>query len=167
MANTPCGCIKGKYDFYINEINCDKILYQDLSLWMEGENYVVPDTYEVEFYSLSGGEKTLIKKIEVKGVGITNIADLLPISDAVYEVKTVSCQNTYYKWVAVLPKLQCCLDKYLASDEYDIEKHREAERLLNGTRTTALFNQPNQAVEYYKMAKKLIDRLNCDCSVTH
>ena len=69
MANTPCGCIKGKYDFYINEINCDKILYQDLSLWMEGENYVVPDTYEVEFYSLSGGEKTLIKKIEVKGTG--------------------------------------------------------------------------------------------------
>ena len=163
MANTPCGCIKGKYDFYINEINCDKILYQDLSLWMEGENYVVPDKYEIEVYSQSGGTKTLIKKIEVNGLGITDISKLLLLKDAVYELKVVSCQNTYYRWVAVLPKMQCCLDKYMASEEYDLYKHREAERLLNGARTTALFNQPKQAVEYYKMAKKLIDRLQCDC----
>lgn len=163
MSQTPCSCIKGKFDFYINEINCDKILYQDLSLWMEGENYMTPGKYEIEFYSMSGGEKELVKKIEVNGLGITDISKLLPLKDAVYEIKTVSCQNTYYRWVAILPKLQCCLDKYFASEEYEQTKHQEAQRLLDGTRTTALFNQPKQAVEYYKMAKKLIDRLNCDC----
>ena len=68
MAQAPCSCIKGKYDFYINEINCDKILYEDLSLWMEGDNYTIPEKYEIEFYNLdSAGESILLKKIEVSG----------------------------------------------------------------------------------------------------
>ena len=96
MAQAPCSCIKGKYDFYINEINCDKILYEDLSLWMEGDNYTIPEKYEIEFYNLdSAGESILLKKIEVSGLGITDISKLLLLKDGVFEVKTVSCQNTY------------------------------------------------------------------------
>ncbi len=163
MSQKDCSCIKGKFDFYISEIACDKILYQDLSVWMSGENYAIPETYDIEVYSLEDGVKSLVNKISVSSLGITDISKLLPIYDAVYEIKTISCQNTYIKWAAVLPKLQCCLDKYMASDEYDMYKHREAERLLNGSRTSALFNQPKQAVEYYKMGKSLIDKLNCDC----
>ncbi len=164
MANAPCSCIKGKYDFYINEINCDKILYEDLSLWMEGDNYTIPASYEIEIYNLdSAGGNILLKKIEVSGLGITDISKLLLLKDGVYEIKAVSCQNTYKKWVAIVPKLQCCLDKYLVSDEYDRLKHQEAQRLIDGARTTAMFNQPKKAIEFYKMAKKLIDALKCDC----
>lgn len=164
MAQAPCSCIKGKYDFYINEINCDKILYEDLSLWMEGDNYTIPEKYEIEFYNLdSAGESILLKKIEVSGLGITDISKLLLLKDGVFEIKTVSCQNTYKRWIAIMPKLQCCLDKYLASDEYDKLKHQEAQRLMDGARTTAMFNQPKKAIEFYRMAKKLIDVLKCDC----
>ena len=160
--NSTCSCIKGNYDFYIDEITCDKILYKDLSLWMEGENYTIPKEYEIEIWDYSDNSK-LIKSINVSGLEVTDISKLLPLKDGVYEIKTKSCQNTYKRWVAILPKMQCCLDKYFASENYDKEKHEEAQRLLDGTRTTALFNQPNKSVEYYKMAKKLIDKLNCDC----
>lgn len=165
MVNTPCSCVKGKFEFYINEINCDKILYQDASLWMEGENYTIPSTYEIELYNLdTAGENLFIGKIQVSGLGITDISKSLSLfKDGVYEIKYTSCQNTYKRWVAILPKLQCCLDRYLASEEYDKNKHREAQRLLDGARTTASFNQPKKAVEYYKMAKKMIDALKCDC----
>ena len=164
MTSNSCSCIKGKYDFYINEINCDKILYEDLSLWMEGDNYTIPASYEIEIYNLdSAGSNTLLKKIEVGGLGITDISRLLSLKDGIYEIKTISCQNTYKRWVAIMPKLQCCLDKYLASDEYDKIKHQEAQRLMDGARTTAMFNQPKKAIEFYRMAKKLIDVLKCDC----
>lgn len=164
MTSNSCSCIKGKYDFYINEINCDKILYEDLSLWMEGGNYTIPTSYEIEIYNLdSAGGNTLLKKIEVGGLGITDISRLLFLKDGIYEIKTISCQNTYKRWVAIMPKLQCCLDKYLASDEYDKTKHQEAQRLMDGARTTAMFNQPKKSIEFYKMAKKLIDVLKCDC----
>lgn len=165
MSQSSCSCIKGKYDFYINEVNCDKILYQDSSIWMEGENYSIPSTYEISFYNLDTTENgLLIGKIQVSGLGITDISkSLSSLKDGIYEIQTTSCQNTYKKWVAIMPKLQCCLDKYFASEEYDKNKHKEAQRLLDGARVTASFNQPQKAVEYYKMAKKLIDALKCDC----
>jgi len=164
MGNN-CSCIKGKFDFYINEVNCDKILYQDLSLWMSGDNYKVPNFYEVEIYDLDkdGCATTLIKKIEVCTIGVTDISKLVQLSDGVYELRVKSCQNTYKRWTAIVAKLQCCLDKYLASDEYDVDKYQEADRLLNGARTTASFDQPKESLAFYKKAKKLIDKLNCDC----
>lgn len=165
MLNSPCSCIKGNFNFYINEINCDKILYQDASLWMEGENYTIPSSYELSFYNLdTAAESVLVGKIQVSGLGITDISKSLPsLKDGIYEIETSSCQNTYKKWIAIMPKLQCCLDRYLASEQYDKNKHKEAQRLLDGARTTASFNQPKKAIEFYKMAKKLIDALKCDC----
>lgn len=164
MATDKCSCIKGQYDFFINEINCDKILYQDNSLWMTGDNYVIPNTYELDILSFNkDSDATLLKTITVNGLGITDISKSLPIKDGVFQFRLTSCQNTYTKTVAILPKLQCCIDRYLSSEEYDISKHKEAARLMESTRITASFNQPNKAIDFYKMAKKKIDALKCDC----
>jgi hypothetical protein len=158
-----CSCIKGSYDFVVTEINCDKVLYQDLSVWMEGENYTLPPTYKLDIYDIDnqGTTTTLLQTIDVNTKGITDIAKY--VKDGVYEFRVVSCENTYKRWVGIAPKLQCCLDRYLASSEYDEKKYTEADRLLKGVRTTALFNQPAEAIAFYKMAKRLVDKLNCDC----
>lgn len=161
MSNTPCSCIKGHFDFYIDDITCDKILFKDLSLWMQGDNYSIPSKFDIDI--LDAGTSTHLKTIQVSGLEVTDISKLFSFKDGVYEIHIKSCDNLYKRWVAILPKLQCCLDRYLASDDYEADKHQEAQRLLLGARQTALFNQPKQSLELYKLAKKKIDNLNCDC----
>lgn len=165
MTTSKCSCIKGQYDFFINEVTCDKILYQDNSLWMSGDNYEIPTVYEIEVLDFDKETKDakLLKKTEVNGLGMTDISKSFSIKDGIYQFKISSCQNTYFKTVAILPKLQCCLDRYLASEDYDQFKHKEAARLLEAVRVTASFDQTSKSIDFYKMAKKKIDSLKCDC----
>lgn len=158
---STCSCIKGHFDFYINEIACDKILYKDLSLWMQGDNYIIPKQYDIDILDAGSGEQ--VKTIQVSGLDVIDISKLFSFKDGIYEIHTSSCDNKYKRWVAILPKLQCCLDRYFASEDYEQDKHEEAQRLLDGARQTALFNQPRESVEFYKLAKKKIDNLNCNC----
>lgn len=151
-----CSCIKNNYNFFLSEISCQYILYNDLSIWMEGDNYITPSTYIVQI----GTSPDSLKDYEVSTKGVTELS----LKDGVYIFKVTSCQNTYTRWRAVTAKLQCCLDIYLVSeDRPDLEKVKEAQRLLDGAKLYAVYNKPVQANDYYKMAKKLIESLNCDC----
>jgi hypothetical protein len=150
-----CSCIKNNYNFFLSDISCEYILYNDLSLWMEGDNYTTPSSYKVNI-----GTDGNLKEYEVATKGVTE----LKLKDGVYMFQVTSCQNTYTRWRAVTAKLQCCLDTYLVSeDRPDMEKVKEAQRLLDGAKLYAVYNKPAQANEYYKIAKKLIESLNCDC----
>ena len=151
-----CSCIKNNYNFFLSEISCEHILYNDLSVWMEGDNYTTPSTYTVSI----GTDADNLKDYEVSTRGVTE----LKLKDGVYIFKVTSCQNTYTRWRAVTAKLQCCLDIYTVSEQNpDLEKVKEAQRLLEGAKLYAIYNKPTQANDYYKMAKKLIESLNCDC----
>lgn len=166
-----CSCIKGNsFDFVLTHIDCSKMLYEDMSVWMEGHNYVFPDGYDV-WISTGGGAG---RRIRVKTLGHTVIdaeslgtSGMLP--DGVYCFRAESCTDMMTRYKMNTCRLECCLQEYIyqmvsreaPESEYgDVE---QIERLLDIARYNAEVKNPEYAMQVYEEAKTMIEDLNCNC----
>jgi len=120
-----CGCIRGdNFFFFIKDISCDLIIYEDLSEWMDENSCSVPQEYDVH--------------TEICGVDLSRTA-------------------------AIIPRLLCCIDSYLIKPDYDEEMADLLIRYLHSVNAAAKYDMTDVAEVYYKKAKKLTERLNCNC----
>ena len=162
--NDVCYCIKGKdgFLFLIEDISCSKVLYTDLSTWMTDSPYIIPESYEIE---VGLSDSSTLKKVEVFTNKVTDLTEIL-CKDGIYKIVVKSCQHTYSHFVAVQSQLKCCLDTYMASNDYDVEKATEINRLIKLAAVNARAGRVNESKNYYNDAKRAIEKLNCDCHIT-
>lgn len=164
-----CSCIKNNnYDFSLNYPSCYSLIYSDLSEWISGEQYVIPETYNIEVTPPEYPSKL----ISVKTLGSTKItsedlfdAEGLCISDGVYCFKIDNCQDILTKYKAVTCKLECRKDNLIikASSSEDWENIRKIESLIYSVHANANNGNYREANLEYKFAKKILDNLNCEC----
>lgn len=159
-----CSCIKNNYFFYAEAIDRKKILYQDLSEWMEGATYEIPETYEVTVVppgQSTGYELTLL----VESTNEITKDDIGKIKDGVYCFITTSCGVEYKRSVAIFPYIECCVKQAWATlDVSYADQIREIERYLKLTKINAELNNVKLANSSLKIAKKLLENLKCDCN---
>lgn len=164
-----CSCIKNNnYDFSLSYPSCYSLIYSDLSEWMTGEHYVIPDIYTIEITP----PEYSTKSISVKTFGATKItsndlfgAEGLCISDGIYCFKIDNCQDILTKYKAITCKLECRKDNLVlkANSSEDWENVRKVESLIYSIHANANNGNYREANSEYKFAKKILDNLNCDC----
>lgn len=114
-----CSCIKGVYDCRVTPVSADKIIYDDLSNWMEDGYYVLPDDYKITVTTPGGSEYELSALPKASTI-LTNEDLGSQWFDGIYCFKAESCGEIYTKNVALLFKVQCCVDKLLVvADDFD------------------------------------------------
>lgn len=158
-----CSCIKGKLDFSILEVSNNKFTMTDISDWMLGGRYSVPQTFEVEVIPPSSTSGAMVNAIPYQSVTVDD--STVSIKDGVYTFKTTSCGVEFSVFKLVIPKMRCCLDQAWATVEDKFYPNlEEVERYLRATNIAVEFNQVSEAYSNFKIAKQLFDNVKCDCS---
>lgn len=159
-----CACIRNHYNFHVDVLDNENIVYQDLSLWMDETGYSIPTTY-----NLSIIPPTSSKEINIEiGTQTSNKlgANIFggKLKDGIYCFKTTSCGIDYQKSVALFPNTSCCLKQAWATlDESKYEQLREIENHLKIVSINAGYNNVIEASKNLKIAEKLLENLKCNC----
>lgn len=157
-----CSCIRGVYDFHAKAVDTEKIVYKDLSDWMDEDNYLYPEKYTV-YVTPPGTSKK--QQLELFVNSTNNIQSFGKLKDGIYCFETTSCGVTYKKSVALFPNLECCLKQAWATlGEESIPKIEDIESFKKMAEINAEFNNVKAAAYNLDIAQKLLRNLKCDCS---
>lgn len=170
----PCFCIKGVpgFDFYLKVLDTKTLIYNDLTSWVTDEPYTIPDTYDVEItlpdsnvrtLSLNTQKSTVIK---AEDAGISKFKDgiysffIAPLSDT-----SGGCGYSYTKISGVFPNLECCIDNaYSKLNDDKFLDIREVDSWLQRAKISSSLGKEKQSLNEWMIAKKLLQKLNCECS---
>lgn len=162
---TQCSCIKKNFNFHFEALNTKTALFQDFSDWMSGEHYVKPERYTVE---IKLPNRKGFKKKEVDALSFNKItsedfgySSCLP--DGVYTFKTESCGNVYTRYKAITPDLECRVQCMLAKG-IDPLKVATLSAQIKSIHYNAELDKIIEADKLYKLVKREIDLIECDCS---
>ena len=163
-----CSCIKGKYDFVLQSLDCSRLLYNDLSDWMVGENYDPPSNYDVHI--LVPGRKNFVSKtVKPNSVTVITTEDLglksKCITDGIYCFKVDNCGTIYQKNKAVTYRLQCCIDNLVitASTQKDLDTVKYLQMMIDGIHINSEHGNINEAVRQFEFVSIALDSINCQC----
>lgn len=170
MDNNICSCIKGLFDVTIDIIDRDRIMVTDLSEWMEDGPYNLPDDFEISIMHPNRKDPYVVS-IKPKTSVVVTIDDLsgdenMYFVDGVYCVTTESCGTSYTKFVALTRKLDCCIEKLLASAELkrDFEFISEIKDYRSVIHSSISLGMVERSREVNKIAnRKIRDMRQCDC----
>lgn len=166
-----CSCIRGsgtKFDFYLELLDCDTLVFTDLSNWMEEDYYVVPDEWTMTIKFPSGTTKDI--KFKPKGTTIITASDLgIPcILDGIYCFSTFSCGNTYYRNEALLCSLECKLDTLIHQLDislYNYDKNlafaQKISVYINSIKTNARIGKTQLANKYFDITSRELEKVEC------
>lgn len=159
-----CSCIeKENYNFLIETPDNKNIVYTDLSYWMKDEVHSIPETYNIKIYY----SDTLIKEVSVYTKHSTRITveelGLGCIKDGPYKITVFSCGDLFTKNTVLMPNLICCYNR-LISKEGITEKSEEILKNIKTTYNNVLIQNIKAANDSFKIAKKLLDRMDCNCN---
>lgn len=168
MSN--CHCIKGVYKFFVETPDNKNIIYTDLSDWMLDDVHTIPDFYKIRI-TLPGS--TTVKEILVSAKSKTSTRieasdlGLECIQDGPYKF-TLSkedggCGTEYWKEVVLLPNLYCCYKKLIATEGIT-QKSDEVLDHIKATINNSDLQNIKAANDSFKVAKKLLERIKCDCN---
>lgn len=162
-----CSCIRGKYDFKIDTLNCDAILYQDLSDWMD--EHSIPEFYTISITTPKNTtpihlqvELTGVSIIRPEEIGLTGLDGI----DGVYCFTTNSCGVEYTKTKAVTCRLECKLDHMIAqgiNTPGQLKEAEEIERYIKAIHYNAERNFVEEAKFFYNRASERLSCKNCEC----
>jgi len=167
MSN--CSCIKREdqaFDFVINTYDCKAIIITDLTNWMEGDGYVIPDTFDVTI--------TLPNKSTVPGSFKANSTTKIfsrdlgggeCLQDGIYCFKTNSCGYDYSRSKAVVCTLRCKLDNYISKADKDEDwvNITKLSNLIDSIEVNAEMGQELTAKELFKIVDKELNKHSCTC----
>lgn len=164
MACIQCACIKGVYDFQVSAPNCDTILYQDLSDWMEGEHYLLDKQYDLQVLRPGAKYPVVIENVP-SGTSLRLDEDQLgfKIIDGIYCFTVESCGKTYIRRAGIFPNLECCFKR---------AKIDKPDRLMEISEIELLFQSVHRAIELQdvqlakhtlNVVEKQLRNLKCDC----
>lgn len=161
-----CSCIKGDsgYNFHVEALDKKTIVYTDLSLWVDDDNYKLPDKYLVV---ITPPASTTGYEIEML-VGSTNRLtddELGYIRDGIYCFTVDICGVKATRSRAIFPHLECCVKQAWAT--LGIERQEEIEKIENHlklAKINAELNNVQTATKELKIAKILLENIKCDCN---
>lgn len=167
-----CSCIKGHYEFKVESCESTRLFYTDLSEWMLEEPYVIPKNYKVQI--IPPGKNTSIdKQVEALSTTVITAADLnlKRLEDGIYcfiisptDKDSGGCGKEYTRSTAIFPNIQCCLNKAFSTEGEDkYADLKDVEKFLDFAKNESELGNTKAAAENYKIAKKKLDRLKCDC----
>jgi len=163
-----CGCIKGIYDAHISSTDCSFMVYEDQSVWMEGDTFVKPEKYEVTIESPSFGIKKALF-LNTEGRNLITTADLYGkqhgpcFRDDIYCFTAKTCGDSFKISRAYLCNLQCKLDQYTAqvTKEKDWDDVYYLQTVLQGIEINARHGKIQKASELLKIAKDKLRHYTC------
>lgn len=165
-----CFCIKGVYDFNIKVIDTYTLIYEDLSLWMQDSNYIIPTTYNVkmilpdESYIYFDANPLNATILRASDLGLSKFKDGIYcfLLEALNE-ESGACGVEKYKNTGIFPNIRCCIDSaYSTSDKKDDIK--EVDSFLKDAEFSASLGKKEESYTRYVQAKRLLERLNCNCT---
>lgn len=162
---TNCSCIKGVFDFLVLGYDLENLIYQDLSEWMIGDHYLVPDTYILTITSPKGS----VAQVEVGTKCSTRIEQKdtkFCFNDGIYTFSVESCGKTYSKTVGIFPTLECCLDVAIIKRPEMAEELMKIDYDLRTLKSSILLGDNSTAKLAYHTINRRVKNLECDCD-TH
>jgi hypothetical protein len=160
---TNCSCITGDYNFYVDSLDKDTIVYQDLSNWMVEDGYDVPEQYIVEI-TPPATSKSYSINIKTGQLNRLTEKEIGTLKDGIYCFKVTSCGQDYTRSKAIFPKLECCISQLWATlDSNKYDQINEIESHLKLVEINAELNNIQLAQSELKITKKLLENLKCDC----
>lgn len=165
-----CSCINGSgsaFNFKLEPLDCETLIFTDLSEWMSDDNYTVPDSHTITVTTPTS--KQVEVDIRPNNNSIIKGNDLNQgdcFLDGIYCFNIVSCGISYTRHSAIVCTLECRLDNLIsqAEDKEDFEKISEIKNYIESAKINASFGKPKKANEMFKLAEKELSKLNCDCS---
>jgi len=169
MTNANCSCIKREdqsFDFIINTYDCRSLVITDLTNWMIGDGYVLPETHSVTV-TLPTQSKVDIKIIpnSVTSVSANILGFGECLKDGIYGFYTESCGYNYSKVKAVVCTLRCKLDNYIskATNKEDWDNITKISNLIDLIEIDAEMGNEINAKEMFKIVDKELDKHSCTC----
>lgn len=165
MAN--CACLKGVFNYYVEALDRNTIIFQDLSEWMTESGYEVPSTYALTVIPPATSKEY---SVNIKVGQLTRLTsdDIGTIKDGVYCFKVpsdgVGCGEGYTRSTALFPKIECCLKQaWVSLGDTKYNELSEIQFHLDQVTRNVQINNVQLAEKELKIAKILLDNLKCDC----
>lgn len=171
-----CSCIKGRdgYDINVEVIDPYTISYTDYSVWVDEPPYIIPDRMLVNITFPSGGDQDIYVSPKRNAIIRSTDLGLGKFQDGIYTFKldplsdkSGACGIERGKCFALLPNIKCCVLKAFADIDPDDDKYeslQDVDRWIKMSENSAELGKSSDSREQYKIAKKKLDKINCNCS---
>lgn len=162
-----CNCIKKNYDFTLQSLSTKKLSYQDFSDWMVGDQYIKPDTYTIQIKT-PNSLKTTDVEVNSTGVNILTSEDLGGgdgncIPEGVYCFTVETCGNKATRYTGVTADLECRIACMISRD-VDPILIAKLQTQIKSIHYSLGLDMTIEANKIYKVVKREIDLIECDCS---
>lgn len=158
-----CACIRGIFNVHTEALDKDTIVLTDMSEWMDEEGYDLPTVYTISILP-PASSKAFDVDIDANKTNRITSANIGAIKDGVYCFTAESCGKVYKRNKALFPNMECCLAKAWAElPAYRENDIREVERFLKLAGIAAELGNVNDSFHNLTIAKRLLDRLECEC----
>lgn len=157
-----CNCIRNNnYNFYVDNINCKKLVYKDTSDWVD-----IPDTHDIKVIVPGSTTEHIltitgnILFIQPEDIGLPENVNL---PDGIYTFILERCDKKFIKKEVVLCKLKCKIYNYLASSDLTCKDDRDKKILLDKLNEYRLLYEAiiaNAKCCKWNKAKEILDYLN-------
>ena len=169
-----CFCIKGVpgLDFYVKSLDTSTIVFNNLSEWVTDEPYTIPETHHINLTFPDSSVVTV--EVNSQSSTIIKASDIgfNRYKDGIYCFKidgldenSGGCGIDYTKVAGIFPNIECCLNQaYSTLDDQFFDEIKKAESWLDRAKRSASLKMESQALEEWKTAKRLLQKLNCECN---
>lgn len=165
-----CSCIRHsgqKFDFHLQLLDCDTLVFTDLSNWMDEEYYLIPETWPMTI-TLPGGSKVTIN-FKPQSTTVIRSTDIGVILDGIYCFQTDSCGYIYTRNEAILCSIECKYDTLLHSIDMSLvsptrevlDKLNTLDIYINAIRSNARSGKIDLATKFFKIVSRELSHVDC------
>lgn len=167
-----CSCIRRsstKFDFLLELLDCDTIVFTDLSNWMTEDYYVIPDKWPMTIKFPNGTKKEVFFNPTTSTIFKSSDLNLPTFLDGIYCFSTESCGYDYTRNEAILCSIECKLDTLIhtlnLNTNYNknssLEQIKNISVWINSIRTNARSGKINQATKWFNLVSAELERVEC------
>lgn len=166
-----CACIRGtgrKFDFYLDLLDCDTVVFIDQSNWMDEDYYTIPDEYPMTITFPNGTKKSVNFKPRSATVFTSQDLGMPFLLDGIYCFTVESCGYTYSRNDGIVCSLECKLDTLTHQLEtslvYGKELLSKIERLtvyMDSFKTNARLGKINRATKLFNILSRELEGIDC------
>ena len=166
-----CACIRGtgsKFDFYLDLLDCDTVVFTDLSNWMTEDYYNIPDEHPMTITFPDGTKKDVMFKPQGSTIFRSSDLQIGCFLDGVYCFSTYSCGYTYSRNEALLCSLECKLDTLISQldistvyGKASLEKAKTLSTYLESVKTNARLSKIDRATKLFHIVSKELEGVDC------
>lgn len=166
-----CACIRGtgrKFDFYLELLDCDTLVFTDLSNWMDEEYYTIPEEYPMTITLPNGSKKDVMFKPKSSTIITSSELGSGCLLDGVYCFTVSSCGYTYSRNRGITCSLECKLDTLTSKLDTSVvyskalmDKILRLSLYIESFKINAEIGKINQATSIFKVLSKELEDVDC------